>query len=277
MQGLYRASHSITWRRQPRPADPSPLAQHHPVPSRADPVPGRPSACYVCFDARACSWNRAEQGDGPVRGVLAGQHAAPGASGLGLEAQRKAIIDYLNGGNWQLVGEHVEVESGKRDDRPELAKAMAACRLYGAILIIAKLRRWRALSRPSGGRPAADDRAQFRGGAAGRTAMTRLRPGSAGVLPRGHQLAGGLEGALAVGGDQQQPQARPTPTRGRLLCVPLLRRAPSPARGPASCCGDRRVRVVTAARPISTTRSTPTASTRMSGCSRPTSRFRCSS
>jgi DNA invertase Pin-like site-specific DNA recombinase len=42
-----------------------------------------------------------------------------GTSGLGLEAQRKAITDYPNGGNWQLVAEHVEVESGKRDDRPK--------------------------------------------------------------------------------------------------------------------------------------------------------------
>jgi DNA invertase Pin-like site-specific DNA recombinase len=64
-----------------------------------------------------------------------------GASGLGLDAQHKAIADYLNGGNWQLVAEHVEVESGRRDDRPELAKALAACRVHGATLIIAKLDR----------------------------------------------------------------------------------------------------------------------------------------
>jgi DNA invertase Pin-like site-specific DNA recombinase len=36
-----------------------------------------------------------------------------GRSGLGLEAQRKAVEDFLNGGNWQLVKEFVEVESGK--------------------------------------------------------------------------------------------------------------------------------------------------------------------
>jgi DNA invertase Pin-like site-specific DNA recombinase len=64
-----------------------------------------------------------------------------GASGLGLETQHKAIVDYLNGGNWTLVEELVEVESGKRADRPELAKAMIACRLYGATLVIAKLDR----------------------------------------------------------------------------------------------------------------------------------------
>src|SRR5262245_1440145 len=64
-----------------------------------------------------------------------------GRSGLGLEAQRKAVEDYLNGGRWQLVKEFTEVESGKRTDRPELAKAFAACRAYGAKLVIAKLDR----------------------------------------------------------------------------------------------------------------------------------------
>src|SRR3954454_24645223 len=43
-----------------------------------------------------------------------------GRSGLGLEAQRKAVEDFLNGGRWDLIAELVEVESGKRDDRPKL-------------------------------------------------------------------------------------------------------------------------------------------------------------
>jgi DNA invertase Pin-like site-specific DNA recombinase len=64
-----------------------------------------------------------------------------GASGLGLEAQRQAIADYLDGGAWRLVAEHVEVESGRRDDRPELTRALAACRVHGATLVIAKLDR----------------------------------------------------------------------------------------------------------------------------------------
>jgi DNA invertase Pin-like site-specific DNA recombinase len=67
--------------------------------------------------------------------------ARQGKSGLGLEAQRKAVEDYLNGGRWKLVKEYVEVESGKRTDRPELAKAIQACRVYGAKLLIAKLDR----------------------------------------------------------------------------------------------------------------------------------------
>jgi DNA invertase Pin-like site-specific DNA recombinase len=44
--------------------------------------------------------------------------AKQGHSGLGLEAQRQAVADYLNGGSWQLVTEVVEIESGKRSDRP---------------------------------------------------------------------------------------------------------------------------------------------------------------
>ena len=64
-----------------------------------------------------------------------------GASGLGVEAQRQAIHDHLNGGRWQLVDEVVEIESGKRDDRPELARALALCRVHNATLIIAKLDR----------------------------------------------------------------------------------------------------------------------------------------
>lgn len=67
--------------------------------------------------------------------------ARQGQSGLGLDAQKKAVADYLNGGRWELVGEFVEVESGKRADRPELTKAIDLCRLTGAKLVIAKLDR----------------------------------------------------------------------------------------------------------------------------------------
>ena len=65
-----------------------------------------------------------------------------GESGLGLEAQRKAVEDYLNGGRWELVAEFTETESGKRDDnRPALARAFEACRAYNAKLVIARLDR----------------------------------------------------------------------------------------------------------------------------------------
>jgi DNA invertase Pin-like site-specific DNA recombinase len=67
--------------------------------------------------------------------------ARQGRSGLGLEAQRKAVDDFLNGGDWRVIKEFVEVESGKKADRPELMKAFQACRLFGAKLVIAKLDR----------------------------------------------------------------------------------------------------------------------------------------
>jgi DNA invertase Pin-like site-specific DNA recombinase len=62
-----------------------------------------------------------------------------GKSGLGLDAQREAVMDYLNGGRWTLIGEFTEVESGKHADRPELEKALAACKKQKAKLVIAKL------------------------------------------------------------------------------------------------------------------------------------------
>ena len=64
-----------------------------------------------------------------------------GRSGLGLEAQRKAVADYLNGGNWELIAEFVEVETGKRDDRPKLREALHRAKITGATLVIAKLDR----------------------------------------------------------------------------------------------------------------------------------------
>lgn len=64
-----------------------------------------------------------------------------GDSGLGLEAQQEAVNNYLNGGKWKLVGQFTEVESGTDNDRPALDKALAACRLYRATLVIAKLDR----------------------------------------------------------------------------------------------------------------------------------------
>ncbi|RUP17422.1 recombinase family protein [Methylobacterium sp.] len=57
----------------------------------------------------------------------------------GLDAQRQAVAAFLGGS--AVVAEFTETESGKRTDRPELARAISACRLYGARLVIAKLDR----------------------------------------------------------------------------------------------------------------------------------------
>lgn len=64
-----------------------------------------------------------------------------GISGLGLEAQRKAVEDYLNGGRWKLLSEYVEVESGSNSDRTQLQNALRACRPHSATLVVAKLDR----------------------------------------------------------------------------------------------------------------------------------------
>jgi DNA invertase Pin-like site-specific DNA recombinase len=64
-----------------------------------------------------------------------------GRSGLGLEAQRAAVETYLNGGRWKLVAEYVEHESGRRSDRPKLAKALAHAKAIGATVVFAKLDR----------------------------------------------------------------------------------------------------------------------------------------
>lgn len=64
-----------------------------------------------------------------------------GLSGLGLEAQSKAVAEYLVGRDGELISEYTEVQSGSKDDRPELQRALRQCRLTGATLLIAKLDR----------------------------------------------------------------------------------------------------------------------------------------
>jgi DNA invertase Pin-like site-specific DNA recombinase len=84
------------------------------------PKPGRPhSGKWIAY----CRVSTDRQGD----------------SGLGLDAQRKLVSDFLNGGNWTLAAEFTEVESDKRSDRPQLAAALAMC--MRAKLIVANLSR----------------------------------------------------------------------------------------------------------------------------------------
>tara|TARA_R110002126_G_scaffold15002_2_gene61981 strand:- start:847 stop:1554 length:708 start_codon:yes stop_codon:yes gene_type:complete len=65
-----------------------------------------------------------------------------GQSGLGLEAQQKTVADYLNGGNWKVSEEFVEVESGSgKKHRPQLELAIKACKKNKATLVVAKLDR----------------------------------------------------------------------------------------------------------------------------------------
>lgn len=67
--------------------------------------------------------------------------AAQGRSGLGLDAQREAVSGFCRGRSCEVLGEYVEVESGKRNDRPELTKALHHAKVTGAMLVVAKLDR----------------------------------------------------------------------------------------------------------------------------------------
>ena len=62
-------------------------------------------------------------------------------SGLGLEAQRHAGCEYINRVSSELLAEFVEIESGSRNDRPQLKAAIDLCKKHKATLIIAKLDR----------------------------------------------------------------------------------------------------------------------------------------
>lgn len=66
-----------------------------------------------------------------------------GMSGLGIDAQRETVRQFLNGGSWVVVAEYVEIESGRKSDveRPQLSKALAAAKAQGAKLLVAKLDR----------------------------------------------------------------------------------------------------------------------------------------
>lgn len=64
-----------------------------------------------------------------------------GVRGLGMDAQRKAVENYLNGGSWTVVREFEEVESGSNANRPQLMNAIALCKATGAKLLIAKIDR----------------------------------------------------------------------------------------------------------------------------------------
>lgn len=67
--------------------------------------------------------------------------AAQGRSGLGLAAQRDAIAAYCRARSCEVLGEHEEVESGKRNDRPALAEALHHAKITGATLVVAKMDR----------------------------------------------------------------------------------------------------------------------------------------
>lgn len=68
-----------------------------------------------------------------------------GKSGLGIEAQRKAVLAFAEANGFSVVGEHEEHETGKGSDalerRPQLAAALAAARKLRCPIVVAKLDR----------------------------------------------------------------------------------------------------------------------------------------
>jgi DNA invertase Pin-like site-specific DNA recombinase len=99
---------------------------------------------HVTFQSTLVDWNVTE----PLvtsAGIFIAYYrvstSQQGRSGLGLEAQRAAVAAYLNGGNWKIIEEYTEVESGKRADRPQLEAALKAARIRRAPLVVAKVDR----------------------------------------------------------------------------------------------------------------------------------------
>ena len=64
-----------------------------------------------------------------------------GRSGLGLEAQRKSVTDYLSDKNANVIDEVTEIESGRKTTRVKLAAAIDLCKATNATLLVAKFDR----------------------------------------------------------------------------------------------------------------------------------------
>ncbi len=77
----------------------------------------------------------------PIIGYVRVSTQKQGNSGLGLEGQEHALHGYAQATGGLLLRTYKEVETGKRNDRPELAKALAHAKRSGATLVIAKLDR----------------------------------------------------------------------------------------------------------------------------------------
>lgn len=60
---------------------------------------------------------------------------------LGLDAQRDTVLKYIKNNGNVLIAEFTEIESGKKDRRPQLSKAIDLCKAEGATLVVAKLDR----------------------------------------------------------------------------------------------------------------------------------------
>ena len=64
-----------------------------------------------------------------------------GVTSHGVEAQRRDLDLYLKSNGGEVVGEFIDVMSGRKDDRPELQKALELCRRTGCVLLASKVDR----------------------------------------------------------------------------------------------------------------------------------------
>ena len=87
-----------------------------------------------------CSERRATR-PGDMWPIIASQSVQQGRFGFSIEAQRAAVEDYVAANPGVIVAEFSEVMSGRKDSRPELAKALSLCRIARAVLVIARLDR----------------------------------------------------------------------------------------------------------------------------------------
>lgn len=65
--------------------------------------------------------------------------AVQGLNGLGMDAQRASVEAFIKAGNHELVSSFSEVETGKHQDRPQLQKAISACKEGGYTLLLPAL------------------------------------------------------------------------------------------------------------------------------------------
>ena len=81
----------------------------------------------------------------PLVSYLRVSTSGQGKSGLGVEAQRAAVVRFAEVEGFEIVAEHVEIETGKGADalerRPKLAAALAEARRRKCAVIVAKLYR----------------------------------------------------------------------------------------------------------------------------------------
>jgi DNA invertase Pin-like site-specific DNA recombinase len=62
-----------------------------------------------------------------------------GSSGLGLAAQQYSIESFLDATDASIIGDYTDIQSGKKDNRERLQKALRSCRVNGATLVVSKL------------------------------------------------------------------------------------------------------------------------------------------